>query len=284
MATISWRARALKAALRSALEQSGMSAREVARQLNISHMKVNRWLGDSDPAPSAEDTASFLARINITGEERERLLYMARATDADWMGLGPSGINPQLASVLECERYAIRITEYQPLIWPGLLQSSEYARAVFARDSHLTPPEIEMRVMMRIARRDVLTRRKPVQFTALVGLPAVHGKIGGSEVMAAQLSHVQGITRQDNVAIQLVDLNTDWSPAHAGGFILYEFEDLPATVYLEHFRSWVMLVDESDVADYKTAVETIRREAMSPEQSAGLIADAIPRSNKETTG
>jgi transcriptional regulator with XRE-family HTH domain len=283
MATISWRARALKAALRSALEHSGISAREVARQLDVSHMKVNRWLADDSTAPNAEDTASFLACITVTGDERDRLLSMARAEDADWMVSGPTGINPQLASVLECERYAVRITEWQPLVWPGLLQSRDYARAVFSRGGDLTPQELEMRVMMRIARRDALTRRrKPVQFTALIGLPAVHGRIGGPEVMADQLSHVQGVTRQDNVTIQVVDLNTDWTPAHAGGFILYEFDDeLPAAVYLEHFRSWAVLVDEADVADYKTAVEIIRREAMSPEQSAGLIADVIP--TMETT-
>ncbi|MGB3443972.1 MAG: helix-turn-helix transcriptional regulator [Actinophytocola sp.] len=284
MATISWRARSLKAALRSALEDSGMSRREVATQLNVSHTKVIRWMSDDWPAPSEADTASVLVCINVTGDERDRVLSIARAADADWMVSGPPGINPQLASVLEVERYAVRIFEWGPLVWPGLLQSSDYARAVIARSGDLTDIEAEARVMMRIARRDALTRAKPVELTAVVGLPAVQGKIGGATVMADQLSHVGTVIGLDNITIQVLDLSGDWTPGHPGAFILYEFADMPPAVYLEHYRSGAFLVDEADVAAYQGAAETLRREAMSPPATARLIADAIPNSSLETTG
>jgi hypothetical protein len=283
MASISWRARSLKAALRAALEASGMSAREAAEALGVPRMRVHRWLADDEPAPDAEDTASFLACINITGDERDRILTLARRPDVDWLVSGPPGINPQLASVLELERYAVRITEWQPLIWPGLLQASGYARALFSASGYLNDTEAEASVMMRIARRDALTRRNPIEYTALVGLPAVHGMVGDADVMAEQLSHVRGVAALDNVTIQLVDLARGWTPGHAGAFILYEFESMPAAVHIEHYRSGVVIGDEADVAAYKTAAETIRRAAMSPEQSVGLIADAIPNSNVETT-
>jgi transcriptional regulator with XRE-family HTH domain len=283
MASISWRARSLKAALRAALDQSGMSAREVARQLDVSHTKVNRWLADDEAAPNAEDTASLLARINVTGDERDRILSIARAADTDWIVSGPPGINPQLASVLECERFAIRVFEWQPLVWPGLLQSNRYAEAIISSSGNLASAEVHARVLMRIARRDALTRPQPIEFIALVGMPAVQGRVGGADVTVDQLSHVRGVTKQDNVTIQVVDLGGDWTPGHAGGFILYEFEDMPPAVYLEHYRSGAFLVDAGDVAAYKDAAETLRRVAMSPEESAGLIADAIP-SSKETTG
>jgi hypothetical protein len=282
MASISWRARSVKAALRAALKESGKSAREVARELDVPRMRVNRWLDDDEPPPNAEDTALFLARINTGGDERDRILTLARTPDVDWLVSGHPGINPQLATVLELERYATRITEWQPLIWPGLLQSSSYAREVISRSGEFAEQEIETRVMMRLARRDALTRRQPVEFTALVGLPAVLGTVGEPDVMADQLSHVRGVTGLPNVTIQVVDLSQEWTPGHAGAFILYEFSDMPATVYLEHHRSGATLVDEADVADYKAAAEIIRRAAMSPEETARLIADAIPRDSKET--
>jgi hypothetical protein len=282
MATISWRARSLKAALKSALRRSGMSEREVARQLGVNHMKVNRWLDDETPAPNAEDTASFLAVIEVVGDERERILSMARSDDADWLVSGPPGINPQLATVMECERYATRITECAPLVFPGLLQTGDYARAIIGRGSPtLTDPEIANLVMIRNARREALTRVQPIEFTAFIGTPAIHGGIGGRDVMIHQLTQVTDLARRPNVTIQAFDTSGEWSPALAGPFILYEFDHLPATVYLEHHRSGVILVDETDVADYKTAAETIRREAMSPEDTAELIADAIP--TMETT-
>ncbi len=261
-----------------------MSRRSVAERLNVSHTKVNRWLSDDWPAPNEADTASLLVCVGVTGAQRDRVLSIARAADADWMVSGPPGINPQLAGVLECERDAVRIFEWQPLVWPGLLQSSDYARAVIARSGDLSDAEVAARVMMRLARRDALTRARPVQFTAVVGMPAVTGRIGGPAVMADQLSHVRDVTARDNVTIQVMDLGGDWTPGHPGAFILYEFaDDMPPTVYLEHYRSGAFLVDEADVAAYKAAAETIRRAAMSPDESAGLIADAIPSTTMETT-
>lgn len=281
MATISWRARTLKAALRSALERSGVSQREVARRLGHKNpMMVNRWLAEDEAAPSAEDTASFLACINITGDERDKTLSIARAADADWTLKGPPGINPQLASVLECERYAVRIFEFQLVWWPGLLQCSEYARALISRDGTITPQEIESRVLIRNARRDILTRRnKPVRFDAVVGLPAIHGKFAGA--MATQLEHVRDLSARDHVTVQATDVGTDWTPG--GPFVIYEFDDMPTTVYLEHFQYSAFVVDAAIVGAYKDTADLLRREAMSPEVTAGLIADAIPNSSMETT-
>lgn len=278
MATISWRARSLKAALRSALERSGVSQREVARRLgHSSPMKVNRWMDETEPPPSAEDTASFLAAITLTGDERDRILSIARSADPDWIVSGPTGVNPQLAYVMECERYANRITECAPLVFPGLLQTGDYARAIISRGSpSLSDQELDNLVMIRTHRREALVRVDPVEFTAFIGTPAIHGGIGGPAVMANQLAQIGDLAKRSNVTVQAFDTSGDWSPALAGQFILYEFDDLPATVYLEHHRSGALLVDAKDVADYKTAVETIRRVAMSPEQSVGLIADAIP--------
>jgi transcriptional regulator with XRE-family HTH domain len=283
MASISWRARSLKAALRAALEQAGMSGREAAETLGIPRMRLHRWLSNEDAAPDVDDVKRLLDCVGADDTIRDGILTMAATPDVDWLVSGPPGINPHLAAVLELERYAVRITEWQPLVWPGLLQSSGYARAVFAGSGDLTHAEVEASVMMRIGRRDALTRHNPIEFTALVGLPAVHGLVGGPEVMAEQLSHVRGVTNLANVTIQLVDLSGGWTPGHAGGFILYEFANMPPAVHIEHYRTGAVIGEAADVAAYKSAAETIRRAAMSPEQSAGLIADAIPNSNMETT-
>ena len=94
--------------------------------------------------------------------------------------------------------------------------------------------------------------------------------------MTDQLMHVAEMARRDNVTIQAVDLSRDWNPAHAGAFVIYEFDGMPPVVYLEHFSSGALLVEESDVAAYKTAAEEIRRVAMSPADTLGLIASVIP--------
>jgi hypothetical protein len=285
MATNSRRVRALKAVLREALKNSGISAREAARRLDVSHTWVNDQLAADKPAPSATDTSRLLTAIGVTGDEFNRIVALAEAVGSDWMIGGTPGINPQLAVALDCERDAIRITECAPAVFPGLLQTRDYAHSIIARSSEpLTDLEREARVLMRIARADALTRkREPVEFHALIGLGAIRGGIGGPRVMADQLEHVLDLARRDNVTIQAIDLSGEWTDAHPGAFIIYESVDLPTTVYLEHLSSCAVLVEEADVAAYKTAAETtLRREAMSPADTLELIASVIPR-DMETT-
>lgn len=290
MATNLWRARALKAVLRETLKGRGVSAREAARRLDVSHTRVNDWLSADKPAPAATDVSRLLTAIDVTGDEFTRIVRMAETAGSDWMIGGTPGVNPQLAAALACEQDAglVRITECAPIVWPGLLQTGDYARNIIADLSATKLPEFELqtRVMLRIARADVITRkREPVEFHAFVGLPAIHGGIGGPQVMADQLEHVLDMgSRLDNVTVQAVNLSGHATFAHAGAWLLYEFEeDLPAAVYHEHLSSCAVLIEETDVAAYKSAAETLRREAMSPDATAELIASVIPRDYGEIT-
>jgi transcriptional regulator with XRE-family HTH domain len=288
MARNSRRARSLAAVLKDVLKRSRLSEREVAPLLGVSNMTINRWV-NGETTPSAEQVASFLTAVGVVGDEKDRVLAIARAPESDWLVSGPAGINPQLAIVMDCERDASRITEWSPLVLPGLLQTSDYARSVISRGSgNLAPQEIKTRVMMRIARRDAITGAKPVDFTALIGLPAIHGGIGGPQVMAEQLRYLTEMAERSNVTIRAFDLGGEWCPAHAGPFILYEFDDMPPQVYLEHHRSGALVVDDQDVAAYQIAVEQMKEMAMSPDRTAGLIADVIPslerRQHDRTSG
>lgn len=277
MTTNSWRSRSLKAVLRDTLKRANVSGREAAKRLGVSPMRVSRWLANDEPAPSAADVSRLLTAIDVTGQEYDRIVAMAESTGSDWLVSGPSGINPQLASVIECERDARRITDCAPNVMPGLLQIRGYAQAVIARSEALTDYEVETRVLMRIGRAEAVTRRRdPVEFIGLIGVPAIRGGIGGSKVMADQLAHVTEMSKLDNVTIQAVDLAGPWNAAHAGAFVIYEFDDLPTTVYLEHQFSGAFLVDAADVAAYQASAEALRREAMSPEETAELIASVIP--------
>jgi len=282
MSTVSWRARSLKTALRDALEQADVSGREAAKRLGVSPMRVSRWLDYREAAPSAADVSRLLEAIGVTGDDAYRIIQLADAAGDDWLLSGPPGINPQLAAVLACERDAIRITECAPTVVPGLLQIRDYARSIIGSGG-LERHEVETRVTWRIARSDALTRRtNPVDFTAFIGLPAIHATIGGARVMGDQLAHVIDFGRRGNVTIQAVDMSGDWTPMHAGAFVIYEFETMPPAVYLEHYRSGALVTEEDDVAAYQTAAEKVRRGAMSPADTLELIANAIPR-DMETT-
>ncbi|GAA4611115.1 hypothetical protein GCM10023108_54240 [Saccharopolyspora hordei] len=199
---------------------------------------------------------------------------MARsAAEPNWLSSGASGIRRELTTLIEFERTATHIVEVAPMIVPGLLQTADYARTIM---SGMPSAELETHVTMRVGRRDVLTRRKPVSFEAFVAEHVLHMPIGGAEVMADQLHHMAKMAELPNVTLRVVPSQLQgWHLALEGAFILFEFPKASPIVNLEHYRSSAFLYDEGDVADYAQAVDSLREAAMSPADSQRLIATCV---------
>jgi transcriptional regulator with XRE-family HTH domain len=275
------RARALAAKLRSSREAGSMGVREVARKLGVSHSVVSYW-ETGKRVPSLEDVASYLTAINVRGEEKNWILELARSADArDWFPAGIPGISQAAAAVMECERTATDITEWSQNVVPGLLQTSGYAREIIGAGD--TPRgEVEARVMVRASRRDVITRPEPVRFTALIGENAVRDPVGSPVVQSEQLRYLVKLAGWENIAIRIVRSGQRWHPGMAGSFVLYDFENLPPVVLLEHYRSSGFLYESDATAEYKAAEEWIRGLALSAEESAELIAEVAEEMERAT--
>jgi hypothetical protein len=123
-------------------------------------------------------------------------------------------------------------------------------------------------------------RPEPAELDILIAEPVIHGGIGGPKVMRDQLRHLLAMGKLDPITVRLVALDGEWHPGHSGPFLLYKFGIQSPIVYLEHHRSGAFLGDEADVAAYESAVDVIRREAMSPEESADRIADVLSEMEK----
>ncbi|MGQ0841744.1 helix-turn-helix domain-containing protein [Actinokineospora sp.] len=270
------RTRALASALRRARTEANFGVREVSRRLGLSHTTISQWeTGKRVPHP--EDVSAMLAAIGLTGAPRDEILELARgAADPNWLVIGSREVSPGLAGVRECERTAVEIIEWSPLVVPGLLQTEDYARAIIGAEDSLLPKDIEAHVHIRRERRIVLTKerdaRPPAEFTALIGEWALRQRVGGGKVLAEQLRELVALSASGLAAVQVIQIGDDWHPGLAGPFILYNFPDLPSIVHLEHHRSSVFLYDEDSVTSYKAATNQIRRAAMEQADSARLIA------------
>ncbi|GAB3695493.1 helix-turn-helix transcriptional regulator [Saccharopolyspora tripterygii] len=264
------RARALAAAIRTVREESGISGRELSKRLGMSHGTVSHW-ETGRRVPTQADVAALLAAAGVSGDEKHRLVEMARnAGEPNWVAVGIPGIPPQLAGVVECERAASDVVQWSPMAVPGLLQITDYARAA-SLAAGLAPSEVETRTTVRASRREVLTRRSPLRLHAMIGEYAIRDVIGDSEVMADQLRHLRSTAERGNVTLQVVPSHVGWHPGLAGPFVLYEFPDSPPTIHFEHHSSGTFVVDAADVQGYRQAVLEIGKLALSPEASAELI-------------
>lgn len=272
------RTRALAAALRQARVAGGFGVRELARKLDVSHTTISQW-ETGKRIPTTEDVSSFLTATNTTGKRRKEVVELARnAADPDWLAIGmPLG----MAGILECERTAAEITEWSPMVVPGVFQTPAYAEAIFSVDEKLLPKEIEGRVQSRLDRRKTLIKARgslpPVEYVTLIGEWGLRQQIGGPEVHVEQLRALLELAELPTVSIRVVPIGSGWHPGIAGPFVMYQFAAAPPIVHLEHHRSSAFLYDDKNgyITDYKIAANQVRRASLSPEDSANHINKII---------
>lgn len=270
------RSRALGAALRKARleERPRQSLREFAADLGIRFASLSEW-ETGKKVPKAEDVARILTALGVSQGEYARIMDLARnAHESNWLMVGIPGVSQQLAGTIECEGAAHTITCWAPLVIPGLLHTSDYARKILS-GSDRSRGEVEMLVQLRMGRRDVLTRPAPVNLVALIAADALYTPVGSPETMVNQLGHLLEMAERDNVVLQVVDKGLGWHHGLMGSFTIYDFPEFSPVVELEHYRTGAFLADEEDVNSYREVVDTIRSAAMSTKDSAEYIRYVI---------
>lgn len=259
-----------------------MGVREFARVIGMSHATVSKW-ENARTVPDVEQVVAYLQAAGVTGEARERVLQLVRGSDdPSWLASGLAGASQGLEGVLECERTALEIVQWAPLLVPGPCQTRETAHAILRNDDTLSPKELEALVDVRVRRRKILTDVRdsdanlgPVEYTALISENALHERPGGDQVAADQLRHLITMAELPSTTLQIVRARRDWHPGLSGPFILYSFADTDPIVHLEHHKSSAFLYETSDITAYKAAATVIRRRAMSPAESLRFIAELI---------
>ncbi|TDD93082.1 XRE family transcriptional regulator [Saccharopolyspora karakumensis] len=267
------RARALGAELRQLREDAGFGVRELGRVLGVGHTTIWRYESGLKP-PTPEEVASVLTALGVKGEDKERVIGGARAVrDPNWLTSGFPGVKGELAVMADFERTATAITEVQMHVVPGLFQTRDYMSSIMGPLPRATR---EARVAFRLSRREILDALNPPEYVVVLGEAALREVFGGPEVMGEQLRYLMKVAERPGVTVQVLPFGaTDWHPAHAGSFMLFEFGDQDPIVHLEHYRTAAFLRNVKDVRDYQEAAIDLRRRAMSPAESRDFMGSRL---------
>ncbi|MEV0089817.1 helix-turn-helix transcriptional regulator [Saccharopolyspora sp. NPDC050642] len=273
--------RALGNALRQARQEQDLTVRAFAAQLGRDPGVLSRWeTGDRTPKP--EQVAQILTSLGVSGDRYEEIVDLAYgADDSNWVATTLPAQRQQLASFIDFEQNATKILEVSPMLIPGLLQTNDYIRAVMT-DARVPVGELAARIAVRIGRRDVITRDRPTQFTALVGEAALRQLLGGREAMIEQLKYLLEMARRPNIELRVFRFGTGWHPALEGQFHLIETGE-GTVVHLENLKSALFLHEDSDVRTYRRAAEKVLDVAMNQAESAKLIryiANSMEKGNE----
>ncbi len=264
------RRRELGALLRSLRTEAGMTVDQVAEALLVSPSKVSR-LETGQRGASARDIRDLSDLYQVADTTREHLATLARE------GRGQAWWQPYdlpYATYVGLEAEASLISDFEPGVVPGLLQTPDYARALHEGGMpRLSPAVIEQRIEVRKTRQTALTRDDPPRLRAIVDEAVLHRPLGGPAVMADQLDRVIEACALPNVSVRVIPFSAGAHPALDSTFILLEFAPpVPGVVYVEGLVGQMYLERAQDVERYSQIFERLTTLSLSQQRSVDLIA------------
>ncbi|MEU4524756.1 helix-turn-helix transcriptional regulator [Amycolatopsis sp. NPDC024027] len=260
-------------AISAARDLRGVSQRRLGALIGqTSAGLVSRW-ESGERTPSVDDVQAIIDALEIEGEEADRLLALAAGVGQPRrFSVTLPERRAELAELLAAERTATEVTHLAPLVIPGVLQTADAIRTQM-HEAGVPESEIEERVLTRIGRRDLITRRNPARLEVVLGEAAIRYRIGGPAVWADQLQYLMEMGELPNVELRLVPYSAGWSPLLVGSFTLIESDQAPPIVSLELHGSGLTLRSPEDIARHRRAADAVREKAMSPASTVELIAE-----------
>jgi transcriptional regulator with XRE-family HTH domain len=200
----------LGAELRKLRERAGRTAREAAEMLGtdqgkISHIESGR-IGVSEVRIrrlaafyDCADEALLAALCTIARERRGQF----------WWDEYRSILAPRFLDIAEMEHHAVALRTVQTVTMPGLLQTEDYARALFSSSGRLGREEIDARTEHRMRRQAILDRDDPPLLEATVHEAALRMRFGGRAVARKQLEHLMSMGERPSVTVRVVPFTNE---------------------------------------------------------------------------
>ncbi|MGH3773785.1 MAG: Scr1 family TA system antitoxin-like transcriptional regulator [Pseudonocardiaceae bacterium] len=266
------RSRELGEGLLRAMKDAKLKQKDAAAKLGWSQSRVSRLLSGKRGGTEV-DVSAFLAIVQVTGAERERLLGICRDQNTPgWLQQHGTRLPQQLRTLIDHEDKAVAIDDFQPTLMPGLLQTTDYARASIQQAGTIPAGEVEDRVAARLGRQSLFGRERIARFTFYIHEFVLRLPVGGPAVMFEQLQHLLRKATRPYLTLRVVPAALGGHAAVAGSFRIMEFAEFRPVIYLESETASVFLEKREQVAAYRRILGLLAQTALSEGESAELIA------------
>ncbi|MER7129591.1 DUF5753 domain-containing protein [Streptosporangium saharense] len=181
----------------------------------------------------------------------------------------------------EIEPQAVALRTWDPLLIPGLLQTEDYARAVFQGHFNMNAEDVERQVNARMQRAMILGKEDPPTVWVLIDEHVLNRPIGGAHVMREQIEHLITVaTTMRHVTIQVVPYDTPCTDGLLSGFVIAELANSPTTVSVESASVGEVSADRETVSMILKRYDRIRAEAHRSGETLTKLKEAVARWTK----
>lgn len=267
--------RRLRLALRRAREAKGLTQRQVAEALDWSLSKVNR-IESGEVSVTSTDLQAMLQLFEVTDLDRvAELTAIGRAARRRGWWDQPeyrAHLTPAMIQSFQFENEATEIRSYQPTLIPGILQTREYASAIFnAWSNELTEEDLKTRLEVRLQRRGHLfNRADPPRYLLVLDESVLLRPVGGPRVMSDQLYDLLNVIRNGHISVRVLPLvNAVIYPI--GLFMIYTSDDEDLALYVEGSLHDEVIYDADQIRQHRQIFERTWYQSLPADASVNLI-------------
>ncbi|MFG1957885.1 helix-turn-helix domain-containing protein [Nonomuraea sp. NPDC049028] len=214
--------------------------------------------------PSKDFTERCEEALGLSGELLARWPSISRERSPKWF-----------RPWLEIEQGATALRTWQPLIVPGLLQTADYARAIFTGKPGTTKELVEEALAARMERQAIFARSNPPMFWAVLDEGILYRPIGGEAVTRHQFEHLITLAESARITIHVLPYSALSTTGLLGGFVLAQADGMPDAAYLESAGQGQVRDAPDEVAALTVKYEAIRAEALPQHVSLKVIKERL---------
>ncbi|HET8685009.1 MAG TPA: helix-turn-helix transcriptional regulator [Micromonosporaceae bacterium] len=250
-------------ALKRLRRRARVTGYELGRRIGMSQAKISKIETGAINA-SPEDVGLLASELGASPAEIDHLVRQAeqsRNRMTDWRvgRWDPATWQHEIAQ-LEADAHELRV--FQPAVISGLLQTSEYARAVLLSVQEVwtegfRPMEgVAEAVSARVQRQEIL-EDPTKQFHFVVPETLLRNLLSRPEDMPGQLRRLSEVARQENVTLSMIPEGERWPYPPYHGFSLLDDRH----VIIDLFNTVVVTDGQSDIRLYRHVFDTLESRA-----------------------
>lgn len=248
---------------------AGFTGKQLAERLGWAASKVSRLEHGTQTATVA-DIDEWTTVLGVPIEVHDDLiedLRSLRVEYATWRRQLRSGTaaRQRVSGILEEGAESVR--NLQTAFIPGLLQTADYARAVFRGLAELRGQrDIEASVHERSRRQEVLYQPGR-RFRFLITEAALRARVGTPGTHRMQLDRLQGLMGLETTQLAVLPWSTELVTPPDHNFVLYD----DRLVLVEAINAELAIREAEDIALYAKLFEYYWGAAVQGEQASALI-------------
>ncbi|MFI7273003.1 helix-turn-helix domain-containing protein [Streptomyces sp. NPDC049879] len=265
--------RAFGRRLREIREDAGITARRLAEMAGWHESKCSR-IENGKQAVSQSDIRVWAACC-AASDQVEDLLAVSRGLDGmyvEWRRLCRSGLRQVQERSLPLYERTRRFRIYEPGVVPGLVQTAEYAAALMRSIAAFLaiPDDVDKAVTARLARQAVL-HTGDHRVAIVLEESALRARIGGTDVMAAQLGQLLAAATLPRVSLGVIPMAADRDMWPVEGFWLFD----DSLAFVELVTAKVTVTQPHELRTYQRTFARLAEMAVYGKAARRCITEAI---------